>query len=157
MTVTENKDWLRSHLIYFDNMRDCIMQHGSEEQKNMAIGPMVDRYLQEQIAEEEVWKDLAEAERRINLKNKRVLKAIKSIKGKGFYRKLMDEIEESEGIVGEIEIIKQPKGKYQECSGRLIPGIWVEQWGVGMEGDSWNGTICVQIKPNKYILWNFSM
>ena len=60
--------------------------------------------------------------------------------------------------LGWAEIIKEPIGKFQEEKyGRQINGIWVKQWSVGMEGDSWEGFICVQIKQNKYLKFGYSM
>ena len=70
----------------------------------------------------------------------------------------MEIIEESEGIKGLAEIVKEPIGAFQkEKYGRQINGIWVEQWTVGMEGDSYEGFVCVQIKPNKYLKFKYSM
>lgn len=93
-----------------------------------------------------------------NKKNQRLLKAIKKVKGNTFYKYLMEIIDESEGIQGLAEIVSKPTGKYQEEHyGRTIKGIWIEQWNVGMEPDSYNGTVCVQLKPNKFLKFNYSM
>lgn len=91
-------------------------------------------------------------------KNERLLRAIKKVKGKTFYKYLIEIIEDSEGIKGLAEIVSKPTGKYQEEPyGRTIKGMWIEQWNVGMEGDSWEGTVCIQLKPNKYLKFNYSM
>ena len=93
-----------------------------------------------------------------NKKNHRLLNAIKKVKGKTFFKYLMEIIEESEGIKGLAQIVKEPTGKFQEEKyGRQINGIWVEQWSVGMEGDSWDGFVCVQLKENKYLKFGYSM
>lgn len=91
-------------------------------------------------------------------KNNRLLRAIKSVKGKTFYRYLLEIIEQSEGIRGLAVIVRQPVGEFQkERYGRQIKGIWVEQWSVGMEGDSWNGHVCVPLGNDKYFKFSYSM
>jgi len=94
----------------------------------------------------------------LDRKNKRLLKAIKKVKGNTFYKYLLQIIEESEGISGLAEIVSKPVGEFQaEKYGRQIKGIWVSQWSVGTEGDSWDGIVYVEIKPNKYLKFNYSM
>ena len=90
--------------------------------------------------------------------NSKLLSAIKKEKGDIFFKYLKEIIEESEGIRGLAEIIEVPIGKFQEEKyGRQIKGIWVDQRSVGMEGDSWEGTVCVQLSENRYYKFNYSM
>ena len=70
----------------------------------------------------------------------------------------MEIIEESEGIKGLAEIVDKPVGKFQEEKfGRQIKGIWVEQWSVGMEGDSYEGFVCVESGKDRYLKFGYSM
>jgi len=128
------------------------------EDKNLPSIKIIEPFIDDQIA---MYKDLSEYYDYLILednKNKRLLRAIKKTKGKTFYKYLMEIIEDSEGIKGLAEIISEPYGKFQkENYGRTIKGVWYTQQSVGMEGDSYEGTVCVQLKPNKYLKFNFSM
>lgn len=91
--------------------------------------------------------------------NNRVLKAIKSVKGDDFYNDLLDVIKESEGVQGKVEFVNNPIGNYQdEDESALIKGIWVNQTtNGGYTGDTFAGSVCVQLKPNKYLKFYYSM
>ena len=94
----------------------------------------------------------------VDRKNRRLLKAIKKVKGKTFYKYLMEILEESEGMSGLAEIVKEPTGEFKaEKYGRQINGIWLNQWTTGMEGDSYEGIVCVQLKADKYLKFSYSM
>jgi hypothetical protein len=58
----------------------------------------------------------------------------------------------------EWEIVSEPSGKKQKETefGHSIKFIWVDQWSVGTEGDSFEGYIEVQIKENKYLKFRYS-
>lgn len=128
------------------------------ENPNCPLHEVIDNFVNNEASMEQGMKEYHAYLNEENRKNQRLLKVIKSVKGKTFYKHILDIIEESEGIKGLACIVKEPTGKFQEEKhGKEINGIWVSQWSVGMEGDSWEGIVCVQIKPNKYLKFPFSM
>lgn len=152
MNIAENRQSLEWLLRDFKNAQ----QYWKDVPEHELIG----KFLDNKIYEENEWKKICEAEYDIHRRNQRLLRAIKSVKGKTFYKRLMEVIKESEGMRSFFlaEIVKVPVGKFQsERYGREIKGIWVDQRSVGMEGDSWEGTVCVEIKPNKYFKFHYSM
>lgn len=154
MLISENKESFRNHLIQFASHID----YSNNAKEDKSVYQIADSYVKNQISMEDGMKAWADYENECFRKNKRLLKAIKSIKGKTFYKYLSGIIEGSEGIKGIAEIVKEPTGKFQKDNyGRQIKGIWVQQWSVGMEGDSWEGYVCVEIKPNKYFKFSYSM
>jgi hypothetical protein len=129
-------------------------KHNPELTKN----DFINSYLDNRQAEEDWWRALSEYENECDRKNKRLLRAIKSVKGRTFYNHIMDIIVESEGIDGLAEIVREPVGAFQEERyGRHIGGIWVLQWSVGLEGDSFEGYVCVEIKPGRYLKFPYKM
>lgn len=154
MNVTENKESFRQHLISFHQQ----LEHEKSENPSVNVFTVIDGYIDNQLAMEKGMEEWMEFEREQDRKNLRLLKAIKSVKGKAFYKHLLEVIEESEGLKGLAQIVKEPVGKFQkESYGREIKGIWVQQWAVGDTGDSWEGNVCVQVKPNKYFKFSYSM
>jgi len=88
--------------------------------------------------------------------NNRILRAIKNIKGEKFYKDLLRCMEENE--VGDgFNIVKKPRGEAQKEKYGRIKEIWVSQQAVGDSGDSWEGTVSVKIKDDKWLEMPFSM
>lgn len=153
MKITkENK---REVIWLLNEFYDYIMYVDNKNLPNMQI---IEPYVDGQIKMYEAMSEYYDYLALENKKNERLLRAIKKVKGKTFYKYLTEIIEESEGIQGLAEIVSKPTGKYQEEDyGRTIKGIWIEEWSVGMDGDSYNGTVCVQLKPNKFLKFNYSI
>jgi hypothetical protein len=128
------------------------------EDKTYAPMKIIEPFVDDQINMYKAMSEHYDNIRLDNEKNHRLLRAIKKVKGKTFYKYLTEIIYDSEGIKGLAEIVSKPTGKYQEEPyGRTIKGMWIEQWTVGMEPDSYVGTVCIQLKPNKYLKFNYSM
>lgn len=150
-----NKESLIWH---FSSLAEKVLSDRNIEVPFCEIKKTAESYIDNQIAMQKGMQEYYDYLRDVDKKNKRLLTAIKKVKGKTFYKHLLTIIEESEGIDGFAQIVKEPVGKFQkEQYGRTIPGYWVDQWAVGMEGDSWEGTVCVQLKPNKYLKFSYSM
>lgn len=119
---------------------------------------LINRYLAQEEMYDNHFKELMEYEAECYRSNERLLRAIKKVKGKTFYKYLLQILKESDRVDGKMEIVSEPCGEFQnEKYGQTINGIWVDQWSVGMEGDSFQGYVCVQLKPNKYLKFNYSM
>jgi len=106
------------------------------------------------------WQAYADGIEKVRKYNARILRAIKTVKGKAFVKHLSALMESCEAVDwANWEILKEPIGSEQSIDeyGREIRKEWVDQRATGTEGDSWEGTICVQIKPNKYLKFHFSM
>ena len=91
----------------------------------------------------------------IERKNTPILNAIKEEKGQEYYDDLCEYMEESE-VCGEFKIVAKPRGTKQ-YEGGLIEFSWVVQHSVGDSGDSFEGTVTVQISEGKYLEMPFSM
>lgn len=149
MFITQNREKIKYILQAF-------------QQYNISAWPTVeegiDRFLQNEIDMERGWQEIADYEKECQHSNNRLLKVIRKIKGRVFYKYLMEIIEESEGMDGKAEIVRAPEGAFQaEKYGRSIPGIWVDQWNVGMTGDSFHGIVCVQLKKDRFLKFCYSM
>jgi hypothetical protein len=148
----ENRQTIYWHLTSFHSLAML------EESKGVPIGVLADRYIDNEISMQKGLQDYYDYLKDENNKNHALLNDIKKEKGKTFFKYLMEIIEESEGIKGLAEIVNEPVGKFQkEKYGRQIDGIWLEQWGVGDTGDSWNGYVCVKLSEERYLKFSYSM
>lgn len=156
MFFTENAERLRTYLISF---YDTVNYHREIDPK-IGIGQIADGFIKNQIDCENGMKSYFDAVTEIAKKNTRILRAIKTVKGKTFCRHLTEFIKDREAVdYAQWEIISEPEGVDQEVSeyGREIKKEWVQQWATGTEGDTWDGIICVKIKANKYLKFHYSM
>lgn len=107
---------------------------------------------------EEAMKKLEEEEKEVSEHNNRLLAQIEEEKGTAFFEELIEVIQDSEGIQGRAELVKEPVGTYQEEDGVEIPGIWVDQTtNGGFTGDTFAGTVCVKIRENSFLKFQYSM
>ena len=117
--------------------------------------------LQEEWAE--AMKGVEEWHDEIARKNGRVLKAIRSVKSKSFYRSLSAYLKDlyyecynKEQM--EFALVKQPAGKLiKESWGKELKQHWVDQYSSGPEGDSYDGYIYIQLKEKMFLRVNYSM
>lgn len=131
-------------------------------QENIAIPDkerIIKEYVREQKMYHECYSGLNKYDDECDRSNKRMLRVLRKVKGRTFVKRLMELAEACEGVRGKIYLSKHPKGEKQpeDEFGRLIKHTWVDQRSVGMEGDSWEGTVSVQVKENKWICFNYSM
>jgi hypothetical protein len=113
----------------------------------------------------EVYDDLIRLEKEIAYKNKTLIQQCCKIRGKSFKRYLKAVMEGCEicrygySCYEEFKIVDTPLGEWQredEDGFGSITGVWVEQWSVGMEGDSFSGHITVKIKHGMFLQMPFS-
>jgi hypothetical protein len=125
------------------------------------IDKMTDQEMEEIMADH--FAECSKLNNEITRRNRRLLKAIRSIKGKSFLKNLVAVLQECEvhsqlGIITEYQLSKTPgKSFVSEKYGKEIKGYWVDQWSVGTEGDSYEGYVYIEIKPNKYLKAFFSI
>ena len=106
---------------------------------------------------DEIYADLAEYDNKIDTHNQRLLKAIKSVKGKDYFNDLKAYMEESTEYLNKCVLVDTPKGDYQsEEEFPLLGGVWVDQWrNGGYTGDDFAGDLYVKIerenKKEKYL------
>jgi hypothetical protein len=113
---------------------------------------------------EDMYNDLREMENKIRYTNKKLITECCKVRGKSFKKYLKAVIEACEiggydSCYEEFQIVDKPKGKYQsetEEGYGSITGFWVEQWSIGLEGDSYSGHITVIIKQGIYLQMPFS-
>lgn len=107
-----------------------------------------------------MWAEWAETEKEIHKEimriNNRLLKAIGNQLGKQWVEDISECMEESEAD-GAMELCRKPRGQYQEDEYTSFKGVWVDQWSVGMEGDSWEGYICIELKKGLWLKSHYSM
>lgn len=155
MNISDNKESFRWHLISFYGW----VENQRKDNPDVNVYKVADDYVANEIKMEEGMREYHEYLNSISRYNERILRAIKSVKGKTFYNHLTEYLKHTEASDWHFEIVSQPVGKLQEVSefGRPIKKEWVVQHAVGDSGDSWAGTICIQLKENKYLKFHFSM
>lgn len=82
--------------------------------------------------------------------NNRIFKAVESVRGRRFLNSLkrcLDSVEYD----GFLDLVKTPKGQYQQEKTDRISGYWVEQWRSGMEADDFAGNVYIKLKDKLYI------
>lgn len=158
MSIEENKEWFKQHLISFYRTIQYYKEKSAlESTQELGPGPIADIYIDNEISMEQGWRQHFEYLEAVKKYNARILKAIKSVKGKTFYKYLKNIIEEGDRIDQQMEIVAEPIGDFQkEHYGRSIPCIWVDQRSVGDSGDSYAGTVCIRLKSNKYLKFYYS-
>lgn len=55
------------------------------------------------------------------------------------------------GVTGKIEIVSKPDGDNQDESCGVFTEVWVDQWSVGMEGDSFEGFIYGKFSDTEWL------
>lgn len=91
-------------------------------------------------------------EERVNV---RILKSIKSVKGLDYCLDLEEYMEEA-ATCGAFSLVRKVKGHRQD-EGHEIKEVWVDQYSVGDSGDSWAGTVSVELKKGMWLEMPFSM
>lgn len=101
---------------------------------------------------EKVYKELAEWEQEVYEHNKQLINSISKTAWKHYLRVI-----EYCRVDVKIEIVDTPKGTLQtnEKHGPFLK-IYVDQWGVGMEGDSFEGHIYAKYQPDKWLKIRYS-
>lgn len=153
MFVTENKDRLKSLLLLFTDYLEFVRT----EFPSSPMGPIADDFLKNEIDQEEIYNNLVYAEKQIVEANEVLMTEMKIRKGEEFRNDFLSCFKHCEGRWYEpIELISTPIGDYQEEHefGPHIPGMWVDQ---RCRDDSCWGTICIQIEPDQYLKFHFSM
>ena len=151
----EHGETIKSHLKNFCDQ----YQYQKDQTPAINIHDFAEDYIKNEIAMEQGMQEYFDGIDEVDRRNSRLLKAIKAVKGKAFYRHLIALIKDANPTEwDQWEIVNEPGGVKQKETefGRGIKYIWVDQWSVGMEGDSFEGYIWVQIKENKYLKFRYS-
>lgn len=151
----ENRESLINHLDGFYRHVEYQKEHGNFLSVYKSASGYVDNQIDAENGMSEYYAYLEECER----SDRRLFKAIASVKGKTFVKHLKSLINGEQTYGTRCEIVRQPIGDFQKEheAGRQIKGIWVQQWSTGPEGDSFSGTVCVEIRPGRYFKFHFSM
>jgi len=72
------------------------------------------------------------------------------------YSDILMVIDNSENCY-DFEITDSPKGEFQEEDYHHLKGIWVDQNGGGFSGDSFQGTVSIEITKNEYLTFRYWM
>ena len=99
-------------------------------------------------AQEEIWKEEKEQQR----KDQAVLDSIKLQVSEKLFKLIQKEIKDCDNSYG-FEIIDERKGDDQERKDEI--NIWIDQWSVGMEGDSFAGNCYVKLPSGNYLKWSY--
>lgn len=151
----ENESTIKAHLVSFYDQ----YEFQKEQDPNIRIHQFADDYVKNEIAMEAGMDEYFKGLEQVDKRNNRILKAIKSVKGNTFYKHLVSLIKDAGSVSwDEWEIVKEPNGTKQKETefGLSIKHIWVDQWSVGTEGDSFEGYIYVQLKKNKYLKFRYA-
>lgn len=120
---------------------------------------IIKEYVLEQSRYHDCYSGLVKYEDECARSNKRMLKVLRRVKGRVFVKRFLELVEACDRLNGKFYLSKVPRGKEHAENefGRMIKYIWVDQRSVGTEGDSFEGTVSVEVKPNKYICFDYSM
>lgn len=69
------------------------------------------------------------------------------------FEKLVEDVK----ISGKMEIVNEPQGYNQDETYESFQQVYVDQWSVGMSGDTFEGTIYAQLEENKWLSIPFSI
>lgn len=151
----EHGEKIKGHLTAFHDQ--YVYFKGQEPELN--LHKYAEEYIKNEVAMEAGMQEYFDGLNEVAEYNNRILRAIKSVKGKRFYYHLKRLMKDCEAVHWDNwQILSAPTGEIQRERdyGRHITRVWCEQWATGTEGDSWDGYICVEIKPNKYLKFRFS-
>lgn len=95
-----------------------------------------------------------EAERELHEKDAAVMRNVKKQVSAERYASIEMEIENSEKAYN-YRIVQKPVGE-SYIGDHGIRG-WVDQRAVGLSGDSWEGSVCVEISSHEYLMWDFEV
>jgi hypothetical protein len=152
----EHGDSIKHHLTAFYDQYE--FQRQSEPDLN--LHQYAESYIKNEVAMEQGMDEYYKALQENHKRNDRVLRAIKSVKGKTYYKHFINYLKDAQMTEwSEFEIIREPIGEEQQVTeyGRSIKREWVDQHSVGTEGDGFAGTICLELKPGKYLKFDYSM
>lgn len=151
----EHGEKIKGHLIAFY----AQYEYFKKDEPELMLPQYVDTYIKNEISMEEGMQSYIEGIKEAAKYNLRILKAIKKVNGRTFHKHLINLMKDAQAVSwANWEIISVPTGDMQNENeyGRFIKQIWVDQWATGTEGDSFDGYICVKLKPNKYLKFRFS-
>jgi len=151
----EHGEKIKSHLTAFYEQYEYFKR----DEPELMLHDYADSYIKNEVSMEEGMQSYIEGVQQTAKYNLRILKAIKKVKGRTFHKHLVNLMKDSQAVDWDNwEIISEPTGDHQKEDeyGKSIKQVWVDQWATGTEGDSFDGYICVLIKPKKYLKFRFS-
>lgn len=87
----------------------------------------------------------------------RLHNAIRKVKGQPFLNSLFDFKDAVlEGLCGPYELVKEPKGVYQEKNYKLIKDVWVDEKQNEFDDGS-SGSVYIQLKEKLFLKLNFEL
>lgn len=156
MTFKGNEESMRHHLLGFLHM----VEHYKEQEPDKSTYDIAVAYIKDQVDMENGMDQYYQYILSVERYNERILKAVNSTRGKTFLKHLVAYIKDAQPVnYAAWEIVREPEGDLQKVTeyGRAIRQEWVQSWAVGTEGDSFEGVICVPLKPGRYLKFHFSM
>jgi len=105
------------------------------------------------LATVEGYRQLAEAQREIDTENNALMDRIKEDFGAQYASHIRDCLTECEAPAGHsrLEIVEKPSGRAQAEDWGSFKEVFVQQWSVGCEGDSFEGYICIPLPDGKFL------
>lgn len=118
---------------------------------------MEEEYKPTKEEEEAIHKDLMAYEKSKEQgykKDQELLDKIKKEVSNDFYKKIVEEIEETGGGWN-LKIVDSPPDI--ESEGYDDREVWVDQRSVGESGDSFEGEVYIKLPNGKYLRWDYEM
>ena len=98
--------------------------------------------------------DISKEENKVYAKDQAVLEEVKKLVSSDIFKDIEYELAESENP-SNYRIVDEPVGEHQDSTPF---DVWVDQnTGGGYSGDSWYGTVCVDLSNGKYLMWDYWM
>ena len=104
--------------------------------------------------EVEAWEEISKEDKIRFEKDENVLDNVKKSVTPEFFKMIEYEMKESNGGCN-FRIINESVGDYDDCIDNI--NVWVDQMSIGYDGDSYAGTVCVELPDKTYLIWDFSM
>ena len=112
------------------------------------------KFLEDNKKYHDAMREYHEAEIEQHEKDAAVMRDVKKLVSAERYANIESEIENSEKAYN-YRIVQKPVGE-PYIGDHGIRG-WVDQRAVGLSGDSWEGSVCVEISSHEYLMWDFEM
>jgi len=83
-----------------------------------------------------------------------ILEKVKKLVSKEAFEDIENELEESEHWIN-LRIVDEPEGDLQKSESCFK--VFIDQNSGGVSGDSYAGTVCIELPNGKYLIWDYWM
>ena len=134
-----------------------LAENGTDREPDFNPEIEFEKKYQEYLIFSEVMKEVETFETKQNIKDAEILKQVKEKVSPVLYQDILDCFDDF-GVCTDFHITDKPIGKYQKEDCEELIGLWVNQTtNGGYTGDTFAGTISIQIGENEYFEFSYYM